>query len=99
MKTENYTKNDGKPGIRYFLEKGDMIKASVPTPKEVSLGKSKYPSYSIKAVWNDKDIFVTLTKGQYKRLVGIGSLEGKKLIAVGYVGPAGKELIGLDVID
>ena len=91
MKTENYTKNDGKPGIRYFLEKGDMIKASVPTPKEVSL--------SIKAVWNDKDIFVTLTKGQYKRLVGIGSLEGKKLIAVGYVGPAGKELIGLDVID
>jgi hypothetical protein len=32
-------------------------------------------------------------------LIGIGSLEGKKLVAIGYQGPAGKELIGLDVIE
>ena len=99
MKTEDYTKKDGKPGIRYFLEKGDVIKAMVATPREASLGKSKYPSYSIKAIWSSKEIYVTLTCGQYKRLIGIGSLEGKKLVAIGYQGPAGKELIGLDVLE
>lgn len=98
MKTENYPKKDGKPGTRYFLEKGDVIKALVATPREASLGKSKYPSYSIKAIWGDKEIYVTLTNGQYKRLMGIGSLEGKKLVAIGYQGPAGKELVGLDVL-
>jgi hypothetical protein len=99
MKTENYTKKDGKPGIRYALEKGDVIKAMVSTPREASLGKSKFPSYSIKAIWGGKEIYITLTSGQYKRLIGIGSLEGKKLVAIGYQGPASKELIGLDVLE
>ena len=99
MKTENYPKNNGANGSRYTLEKGDVIEAMFSTPKETMLGKSKYPSYSIKAIWNSKEIFVTLTHGQYKRLIGIGNLEGKKLIAVGYPGLEGKELIGLEVLD
>ncbi len=99
MKTEKYPKNDGTEGTRYMLEKGDVITALFSSPKENLLGNSKYASYSIKAVWNDKEIFVTLTHGQFKRLVGIGNLEGKKLVAVGYSGPTGKELIGLDLLE
>ena len=99
MKTENYPKKDGTQGARYTLEKGDVIEAKFSKPREASLGKSKYPSYSIKAVWNDKEIFVSLTHGQYKRLMGIGDLEGKKLVAIGYPGAAGKELVGLEVLD
>ena len=99
MKTENYTKNNGIQGIRYTLEKGDVIKTTISTPREAMLGKSKYPSYSVKAIWNDKEIFVSLTHGQYKRLIGIGNLEDKKLVAVGYSGPKGKELVGLEVLD
>jgi len=99
MKTENYTKNDKTQGTKYFLEKGDIIEVSVPSPREAMIGKSKYPSYSIKAIWNDKEIFVSLTHGQYKRLMGIGNLEDKKLVAVGYPGPEGKELVGLEIID
>ena len=99
MKTENYPKNDGTQGTRHTLEKGDVFTALFSTPRESTLGDSKYSSYSIKAVWNNKEIFVTLTHGQYKRLVGIGNLEGKKLIAVGYSGPTGKELVGLEVLD
>lgn len=99
MKTENYPKNNGSQGTRYTLEKGDVITALFASPKENLLGKSKYASYSIKAAWNDKEIFVTLTHGQFKRLIGIGNLEGKKLVAVGYSGPAGKELIGIELIE
>ena len=78
---------------------GDVIEAMFSTPREAMLGKSKYPSYSIKAKWNSKEIFVTLTNGQYKRLMGLSNLEGKKLVAVGYQGPTGKELIGLEIVD
>ena len=99
MKNENYTKNNGTQGVRYTLEKGDVIKTTFSTPREVMLGKSKYPSYSVKAIWNDKEIFITLTHGQYKRLIGIGNLEDKKLVAVAYSGPSGKELVGLEVLD
>lgn len=99
MKTENYPKNNGTQGTRYTLEKGDVITAVFPTPKETTLGNSKYSSYSIKAIWNNEEIFVTLTPGQFKRLVGIGQLEGKKLVAVGYSGPTGKELIGIELLD
>ncbi len=99
MKTENYTKNDNTLGTKYILEKGDIIEVSVSGPKEAMIGNSKYPSYSIKAIWDNKEIFLSLTHGQYKRLIGIGDLEGKKLIAVGYPGPAEKELVGLDLIE
>jgi hypothetical protein len=99
MKTENYPKNDGSEGMRYTLEKGDVITALFSSPKENLLGKAKYASYSIKAVWNNREIFVTLTHGQFKRLVGIGNLEGKKLVAVGYSGPTGKELIGIELLE
>ena len=99
MKTENYTKNDKTQGTKYFLEKGDIIQVGVPSPREAILGKSKYPSYSIKATWNSKEIFVSLTHGQYKRLMGIGNLEEKKLVAVGYPGPEEKELVGLEVLE
>ena len=99
MKTEDYTKNDGKPGKRYSLEKGDVIRAMASTPRETVLGKSKYPSYSIKAAWSGREIYVTLTHGQYKRLMGIGDLKGKELTAVMYQGPSAKELVGLDVTD
>ncbi len=99
MKTENYPKNDGTQGTKYALEKGDVIESMSPTPREASPGNSKYPCYSIKAVWNNKEIFVTLTQGQYKRLMGIDNLEGRKLVAVGYQGPAEKELVGLEVLD
>lgn len=99
MKTEHYPRNNGTQGTRYMLEKGDVITAVYPTPKEVTLGKSKHPSYSIKAVWNSKEVFVSLTHGQFKRLIGIGQLEGKKLVAVGYSGPTGKELIGIELLD
>jgi len=99
MKTENYPKKDGTYGTRYTLEKGDVIEALVPKPREALLGKSKYPSYSIKVAWSSKDIYVALTHGQYKRLMGLGNLDGRKLVAVGYQGQAGKELIGLDFLD
>jgi len=99
MKTENYPKNNGTNGSRYILEKGDVIEAMFSTPRETMLGKSKYPSYSIKAKWNDKEIFVSLTNGQYKRLMGLSDLEGKKLIAIGYQGPERKELVGLEIAD
>lgn len=99
MKTENYTKSDKSQGTKYFLEKGDIIQCLVPSPKEAVLGKSKYPSYSVKAMWNNKEIFVSLTNGQYKRLMGLGNLEDKKLVAVGYPGPEDKELVGLEVLD
>lgn len=99
MKTESYPKSNGTEGTRYTLEKGDVIEAMFSKPRETVLGKSKYTSYSIKAVWNDKEVFVTLTSGQYKRLMGIGDLEGKKLVAVGYPGPAGKELVGIELLD
>jgi hypothetical protein len=99
MKTENYPKNNGTNGSRYILEKGDVIEAMFSTPRETMLGKSKYPSYSIKAKWNDKEIFVSLTHGQYKRLMGMDALEDKKLVTVGYPGPEGKELVGLEVLD
>lgn len=98
MNTEDYTKKDGKPGTRYTLEKGDVIRAMASTPRETVLGKSKYPSYSIKAVWSGKEIYITLTHGQYKRLMGLGDVKGKELTAVTYQGPTGKELIGLDVV-
>ena len=99
MKTENYPKNNGTNGSRYTLEKGDVIEAMFSTPREAMLGKSKYPSYSIKAKWNSKEIFVTLTSGQHKRLMGLSNLEGKKLVAIAYPGPEGKELIGLEIVD
>ncbi|MCD4831686.1 MAG: hypothetical protein K8R02_07780 [Anaerohalosphaeraceae bacterium] len=99
MKTENYPKNDGTQGVRYILEKGDVIEAKYSKPRETLLGGSKYPSYSIKAVWDDNEIFVALTHGQYKRLMGIGDLDGKKLVAVGYPGAEGKELVGLEALD
>lgn len=99
MNTEEYTKNDGKSGTRYILEKGDVIRAMASTPRETVLGKSKYPSYSIKAAWGGKEIYITLTHGQYKRLMGLGDVKGKELTAVGYSGPTGKELIGLDITD
>ena len=99
MKTENYPKNNGSQGTRYILEKGDVITALFASPKESLLGQSKYASYSLKAVWNAKEIFVTLTHGQFKRLVGIGNLEGKKLVAVGYSGPTGKEQIGIELLE
>lgn len=99
MKTESYPRKNGTTGTRYTLEKGDIIKAMFSKPREAILGESKYASYSIKALWNDREIFVSLTGGQYKRLMGIGDLEGKKLVAVGYPGPAGKELIGIDLLD
>jgi hypothetical protein len=97
MKTEDYTKNDGRPGVRYTLEKGDVIRAMASTPRETVLGKSKYPSYSIKAAWSGNEIYVSLTHGQYKRLIGLGDVKGKELTAVAYQGPSGKELVGLDV--
>ncbi len=99
MKTENYPKNDGTQGVRYILEKGDVIEAKYSKPRETLLGKSKYSSYSIKAVWDDNEIFVVLTHGQYKRLMGFGNIEGKKLVAVGYPGPEDKELVGLELRD
>ena len=99
MKEENYPKNNGSQGTRYILEKGDIIKALFATPRETILGKSEYASYSIKALWDNKEIYVSLTQGQFKRLVAIGDLEGKNLIAVGYEGPSGKELVGLEVLE
>ena len=99
MKTENYTRKDKTQGAKYVLEKGDIIEVREPRPTEATIGNSKYPSYSVKATWNDKEIFVSLTHGQYKRLMGLSNLEGKKLVAVGYQGPTGKELIGLEIVD
>ncbi len=98
MKTENYNKKDGSAGTRYTLEKGDIVKALYAMPRETVPGKSKYPIYSIKAAWKGKEVYVTLTTGQYKRLMGIGSLEGKEIIALGYEGPDGEELVGLTVL-
>lgn len=99
MKTENYPKNDGTSGAKYTLEIDDVIEPLYPRPRESLLGNSNYTSYSIKAIWEDKEIFVALTHGQYKRLMGIGNLEGQKLVAVGYTGPSGNELVGLDVLE
>ena len=99
MKTENYPKNNGTSGTKYTLEKGDVIEPVFSKPRESSLSNSNYLSYSIKAVWNNKEIFVSLTKGQYKRLMGLGDLNGKKLIAVGYQGESCKELIGLNILE
>ncbi|NIA02492.1 MAG: hypothetical protein GWP15_03845 [Nitrospirae bacterium] len=99
MKVENYTKKDGSIGTRYTLSKGDVIEAVFSKPREAMLGESKYMSYSIKAIWNEKEIFVSLTHGQYKRLMGIGDLEGKKLVAVSYSGPEEKELVGLELAE
>ncbi len=99
MKTENYQKKDGAAGVKYTLEKGDVIKPLYSKPRESTLGKSKSISFSIKAFWEDKEIFVTLTYGQYKRLMGIANLKGRKLVAIGYPGPSGKELVGLDMLE
>lgn len=97
MRTEEYTKKDGRPGTRYTLEKGDVIRALAVSPRESMLGKSKYPAYSIKAAWNGREIYITLTHGQCKRLMGLGDVKGRNLIAVGYVGPSGEERVGLDL--
>ena len=99
MKTENYQKRDGTTGVKYTLEKGDVIKPLYSKPRECTLGKSKFLFFSIKAVWENKEIFVTLTYGQYKRMMGISNLQGRKLVAIGYPGPSGKELVGLDMLD
>lgn len=99
MKTEDYTKKDGTAGKRYALEKDDVFRAMASTPRETMLGKSKYPSYSIKAAWSGKEIYITLTHGQYKRLMGLGDVKGKELTAVVYQGPSDEELVGLDVTD
>ncbi len=99
MKTQDYTKKDGSAGTRYFLEKGDVVRSLFALPRESVPGKSKYPVYSIKAAWKGQEIFITLTAGQYKKLMGIGSLEGRELAAIGYEGPEGKELIGLKVLE
>ena len=99
MKTENYPKKDGTVGVKYTLEKGDVIKPLYSKPRESTLGKSKFISFSMKVLWEDNEIFVTLTYGQYKNLVGIANLKGRKLVAIGYPGPSGKELVGLDMLD
>jgi hypothetical protein len=97
MKTENYTKKDGSAAVRYRLEKGDVVKSLFAKPKESVFANCKYPLYSLKALWNEKQIFVTLTAGQYKRLMGLGNLEDKSIKAVSYQGPEGKELVGLEL--
>ena len=99
MKTEDYTKKDGKAGIRYTLEKGDVVRMMASTPRETIFSKSKYPSYSIKAAWNGKEIYIALTHGQHKRLMGLGDVKGKELTAIAYRGPSDKELVGLDIIN
>ena len=99
MKTENYSKKDGSEGVKYTLEKGDIIKPLYSKPRESTMGKSKFISFSIKVFWEDKEVFVTLTYGQYKRLMGISNLKERKLVAIGYPSPSGKELVGLDMLE
>ena len=99
MKTEDYTKKDGSAGTRYAFEKGDVVRSLFAKPRESVFGKSKYPVYSIKAAWNGQEVYITLTAGQYKKLMGIGSLDGRELVAIGYEGPEGKELVGLKVLE
>lgn len=99
MKTEDYTKKDGSVGTRYTLEKDDVVRSLFALPRESVPGKSKYPVYSIKAVWRGQEVYITLTAGQYKKLMGFGSLEGRELAAIGYEGPEGKELVGIKVLE
>ncbi len=96
MKKQDYKKKDGSAGTSYALEAGDEFKALYASPRESLPGKSKYPSYSLKVLFKGKEIYLTLTAGQFKRLMGMGNLEGKQFVCIKYKGDEGKELLGID---
>lgn len=95
MKEQKYKKTDGTEGVSYKLEKGDIIYPAFGQPKM----SGQYNSFTIGAKFNPDDeevIYVRLTNSQGQKLMSLGDVTGKKVVAYGYKNKFGDQ-VGVNV--
>jgi hypothetical protein len=96
MKEIKYEKADGSEGSTFVLEAGDKVIAKFSAPRKNE--KGIYDSYSLGVEGNNSDetAYVRLSKGQGEKLLKLGDLTGKTIVAYEYSNKFGK-FIGVKV--
>lgn len=91
MKQEEFQRKDGTKGTKNIIEPGDKFKSRFDSPRKNNAGK--YENYSLGiTTMEGEDTFVQLTKGQAKRLQGLGNVQGKTIEAYEYENEYGKNV-------
>lgn len=106
MEEKEFKRKDGSEGVEYKLEAGDIVEAMFGSIRKSDerLGVNKKTGkpfktrdYSLGVKFDDKDIYVKLTKTQAETLEKEGNLLGKKIEAYEYEHPKWGPQIGVKV--
>lgn len=91
---EKKWESNGKEGVEYKLEAGDVVKPTYSEPYEVK--GLKFPKHIIGCEWNGKEIVLTLTQTQANQMKKLGDVKGVELIGSPYESH-GRNCVGINL--